>query len=960
MQGHLYTLRDGWQIAADPENIGKRSGWENATPNSAVEATVPSIIQQFLPEYHGVAWYWCSFAPNLAVGPTERVWLRFGGVDYKAEVWLNGTRLGEYEGGETPFSFDVTRSVRLGDENLLAVRVINPTETAVDGLNLINTPHRNKVIQKSAGSNLNHGGIWYDVSLVVLPMAYLDDVFLTGDIRSGALTAELSLASLAELSIEAELQIRVSEKNDASDFIVGCEEKICILPGQETRTLTVTVPNHRLWSVDDPHLYLVEVRLTSALGVHLRTLAFGFREFLVKDGFFYLNGQKLLIKSAHSGNAFPIGQMFPVRPDHVRKDFIYAKAAGFNMLRAIAGLFRPEQLEIADEIGLLIYEECLAAWCLGYSHCETWRNAEEFARVEAAHPNMPIGDEAAMLARWEHANTAMIRRDRNHASVVVWGLLNETLENSVFRTAVDFLPKARQLDPSRLILLNSGRFDRDYSIGSASNPGSFVWENVWGSDGGSIEDAGSCAGDAHDYPQAPMDRDSINRFRTMGSQTGKPVFLSEFGIGGLFHVIEEWKHFKQYGLREDLEDCSWVAAQSESLTRDWARLGLTRVFPFAEMMLAESRRQNADERKRNFDIVRANPNFSGYSLTGLLDHGMCGEGLWSYFRRWKPEMFDAVSEGWAPLRFCLFAEPHVTRATDFEIEAVLASDGVLPTGTYTADFAIIGEIGVVETFTESFALDASQFAVPIMRRTLALDVPAGKYRLVASLREGAPMANETSFILSDPADLPRLDGISVSAVGLGADVLELLRRLGAEVSAEASSGLILVGSADAETIRNLLAAAEAGATVVFLDAEVFLNAEKLALLAPVAEHLELNRSEMWDWLYHKEFVLADREVFAGLGSGLLELPRFGEVFPHPAFRTPTTPSRVICPGFQTGYYAVPGAYALFHALAGFSLGQGEVVLNSFAICDHLSHPAAARLLANLIGVLAPKKKGDVQ
>ncbi len=137
-------------------------------------------------------------------------------------------------------------------------------------------------------------------------------------------------------------------------------------------------------------------------GLHSKSVRHGFREFLVKDGFFYLNGRRIFLKSAHTGNAFPVGQMIPTFVKQTREDFVFAKAYGFKCIRNIAGMLRPEQLDLCDEIGLLIYSECFAAWQLGVGNC-------------------PIGDEEAMLQRFDNSTSYMIKRDRNHPCVVMWG-----------------------------------------------------------------------------------------------------------------------------------------------------------------------------------------------------------------------------------------------------------------------------------------------------------------------------------------------------------------------------------------------------------------------------------------------------------------------------------------------------------------------------------------------------------
>ena len=189
MNNRVFELNESWYIAKDGNNEGIASGWENHIHPSAVKAFVPSIIQQFFPEYHGLAYYWCQFTPDVCRGENDRLILRFGGVDYKADVWLNGVFLGTRECPETPFEFDVTEALCDG-ENLLSVRVLNPCDHNIDGINLLNVPHRNKVIKKQAGSCLNHGGMWYGVTLESRPAAYIDDVFTVSDYKSGEVKAK--------------------------------------------------------------------------------------------------------------------------------------------------------------------------------------------------------------------------------------------------------------------------------------------------------------------------------------------------------------------------------------------------------------------------------------------------------------------------------------------------------------------------------------------------------------------------------------------------------------------------------------------------------------------------------------------------------------------------------------------------------------------------------------------------
>lgn len=945
MEGYkVLNLENDWYIAKDSENIGKAVGFEKSIQKSAIKAFVPSIIQQFFPEYHGVAYYWCKFVSTLKIAETERVILNFGGADYKAEVWLNGKFIGEKEGGETPFSFDVTGVLLSGKENLLAVRIVNPTDVPIDGLTLMNIPHRNKEVEKRAGCNLNHGGLWYGVSLNVVPAVYISDKFLQGDIY-GNLLIDASLIST--VNTDGEIFVKVYENNAISGISAQNTVKHNFINGENNVKLKVLVQNVKLWDIDNPHLYRVEITVKTKFGEHTQFVKFGFREFKIINGFFYLNGKKIFLKSAHSGNVFPAGQMLPVHAEQMRQDFIYAKASGFNAIRSIAGLFRPEQLDLADEIGLLIYEECYASWCMGYSAVDNWSNDKEYQEMLTRHTKISVGSESEMLKRWEIATVDMVKRDRNHPSVVIWGLLNETYVSGIYKTAVKFLPKLRELDPSRLVILSSGRWDVDYSVGSASNPYSSEWQNVWGNDGDE-NTIGSknvhLVGDRHYYPTAPINESSANHIRQMGSDTKYPVFFSEFGVGALFNVIEEYRYFIQNGESLDLEDSGWLGYQANAFTKDFYRLGLNKIYPFPESFLKDSQRYNAEERKREFDLIRSNNNLCGYSLTGLLDHGMCGEGLWSYWRRWKPEMFDAVSEGWAKLRFCNFVTENSYSGDGFTVESVLANDGVLKSGNYTVNFAITSDKKVEYAFSTDFYLNGEDFATPIIKRKIDLKLQQGKYYFTAELMGGSPAATTTSFYVYDKPTVNNSGKIYV--YGLNDGQKNKMRELNIDFTdyKDETVGSVFIGKTDVN-VKAFIDKAKRGLDVIFLSAEVF-DGNDISALKEVVSDIELTNHR--DWLYHKEYVLADEVVFDELGCKILDLNRFKDTFPHYAFKTDVTPDYILCPCFLTGFYGAKLGYELDYGMVGFNYGSGKIILSSFDILNNLGYPTADKLLCNLI------------
>ena len=123
-----------WVVAADPKNAGREEAWWKGPVAGAKPVRVPGIMQEALPGYHGVAWYWREFIAPENSYAGGRCLLRFDAVDYLAQVWVNDMPVGGHEGGETPFTLDITGAVKPGLTNRLAVRVLNPTAQRIDGI----------------------------------------------------------------------------------------------------------------------------------------------------------------------------------------------------------------------------------------------------------------------------------------------------------------------------------------------------------------------------------------------------------------------------------------------------------------------------------------------------------------------------------------------------------------------------------------------------------------------------------------------------------------------------------------------------------------------------------------------------------------------------------------------------------------------------------------------------------
>ena len=947
----MQTLNGVWKIATDPENKGREKRWFDRIQPAAQSVPVPGIIQQAFPAYHGVAWYWHTFGAVRRISAGNRALLRFGAVDYLCDVWVNGRHVGGHEGGETPFEVDLTRALRRTGRNLLAVRVLNPSHEPIDGIVLKHIPSRHKAIPHRCGSSYNHGGIVGKVELAIVPAVRIADVFVRPNLATGDVRISVTVRNDSSKAARGRLVASIAPALSGAAFAES--GLTAALPcGDSVHEMTLHVKNPQAWSLEDPFLYLVTARLEVAgaktKSCDQRAVRCGFRDFRVIDGYFHLNGKRIFLKSSHTIDHYPMGQIVPVDPDLLRRDLIMAKASGFNMIRWIAGLAWPEQMDVCDEIGLMVYEESYAAWCLE--------------------------DSPDMARRYDLSTREMVLRDRNHPSVTIWGMLNETSEGPVFRHAMKALKLVRSLDETRLAVLGSGRWDCDPSIGSVSNPGSRRWERVWG---GEAKDATRASnkwsreaggyfekvGDVHAYPRVPHSQETIEFLRTLGKNT-KPVFLSEYGIGSQMNVIEESRCCQQAGARSDLEDVALLRSMAKRLESDWKRLGMQDVYPFAEDMLLESQRLHSRQRLVGFDAIRSNPDLCGFNLTGLLDHSITGEGLWTYFRRWKPGVADALSDGWAPLRWCLFVTPlHAYTGRKITIEAVLANEEALLPGRYRVRLSVFGPSGNVWRKNVVLKVPAPAkgapvpLALPVFKGELKLKGPAGQYTFAAEMDGAAPAGGRLDFHLSDPVEAVTTKD-KLTLWGINGKTQRWLERHGFQCrdfteSQPRQREIILVGDlsklkTEPAQWQQLASQMARGSVAVFLSPKAFKKGDNNVHWLPLKKKGRCRH--FTDWLYHREWVAKRHPIFEGLrGPGVMDWNYYGEVVGYHHFEGQQTPDDVAAATFTTANGNFPGGYGSGILMGAYKFKHGRFVLNALDVLENLNkHPAADRLLVNLV------------
>lgn len=330
-KGRESQVIDGmWRFQTDPENRGEQENWTRAAPAETKETAIPALwTTQAAPSYSGTAWYWREFEVK-PTWKTQTVRLRFEAVAEKASVWLNGEKLGDHSGGATPFEFNVTKLLHVGDKNLLTVRV--------------------------EGEAKRGAGIWQGVMLLAHDEAYLAETSLTAG-GLGQLASSIVLENTSDNSGGATLDGRVIEITKPDKDVHRSTQNLSVTPGRNVTTLLTSVRGKNLhrWSLETPTLYALQLAFRQNADVlDTQQTTFGFREFGWKDNAITLNGLPFPLKSLAPVFPLPVVVASTEDVDRARTSFQRLKDAGVTVLYLDAP--HPDFLDIADQIGLLIVE----------------------------------------------------------------------------------------------------------------------------------------------------------------------------------------------------------------------------------------------------------------------------------------------------------------------------------------------------------------------------------------------------------------------------------------------------------------------------------------------------------------------------------------------------------------------------------------------------------------------------
>ena len=439
-------LEDGWRfIQADPDGaeaaVTDDSGWQTVSVPHDWAIAGPFDQQTrgagengFLPT--GVAWYRRGLEVTPQAG--RRYFVEFDGIMERSGVWVNGQHVGYRPQGYVSLRYDITRYLRSDGPNVIAVH----SDTAA----------------APSSRWYNGSGIYRRARLVETGMLHIaqDGAFVhTPRIAADGATVAVSteLENAAEGAAEARVEIVLTDP--AGQEVARTTTPVQRMEGLRTALVTaeLAVPVPRRWHTDDPALYTASIRVLGPDGASdAQAVRFGIREaeFRAESGF-WLNGENIKLKGValhHDGGA--VGAAVPL--DVWRQRLTELQALGVNAIRTAHNVPSPEFLDLCDELGLLVMDELFDQWNVA----KTPYDYHQF-----------FGD-------WHKRDTAeMIRRDRNHPSIVIWSAGNEIHDTAYPVQAkaalTSILTIAHATDPTRPVTMGLFRpnVTGDYNNGFA-------------------------------------------------------------------------------------------------------------------------------------------------------------------------------------------------------------------------------------------------------------------------------------------------------------------------------------------------------------------------------------------------------------------------------------------------------------------------------------------------------------
>lgn len=384
----------GWQSIVVPHDFQISQPWVapakgEKADNSDIASNVKSRLSSRGFKEMGIGWYRKTFTPDEA-WKGKRILLDFEGIMLVGDVYLNGERVGGTEYGYLGFDIDVSKLLKFGQPNVVAVKA--------------NT-------QNPENSRwYTGGGLFRDVNLIVTdPQQHFTrhPLYITTPKVSEAQATVMVQAEMACYLRVKDFKVNTKIVDGDGNTVSDVTNDIPYNRGQKVNEYivdSVTINSPRLWSCETPHLYKAIVSILRPDGTIADQVCenFGVRWFEYSPEFgFKLNGKKVLFKG--NANHHTLGALGAAAyPRAMEKRIQLLKQFGFNHIRTSHNPYSKSFLDLCDKYGMLVVDELYDKWLTQYA-----------------------GGRTEWLNLWQHDVPEFVRRDRNHPSVVMWSLGNE-------------------------------------------------------------------------------------------------------------------------------------------------------------------------------------------------------------------------------------------------------------------------------------------------------------------------------------------------------------------------------------------------------------------------------------------------------------------------------------------------------------------------------------------------------
>ena len=414
-------------------------GWKLLDKPDKVGVTLPATVEEYLwgwngqtfgvtGNYTGVSWFETSVDIPTS-WHDKRIVMNVGSVRFRAEVFVNHQLVGYDLVNSTPFSLDITPYVKVGGQNVISFRITDPNGN-------FNWKDSQVYTWGEYRTNPSHGfgGITGKVKLLATGSQYVKDVFIKNQPNPRLIEVDVMLSNEGQRT-EGKLFMEIRE-HKSGNVVYADEYKLGMLePGEALKTYRIKLQNAKLWSVDEPNLYDLRVKLND----DEITERFGFRWFEVKDvkgdRQFYLNGKRIVLRTAISWSFWPNNGITP-SDELAERQVRIAKELGLNMLNFHRSIGCENVLDYADELGLLYFEEPGG----NQYPIQRFNDDDKQSRFYFKYRDEKL--------------SRMIKRDRNHPSLIIYNLHNE---RGAYPQEQDYeqMRLGHQLDPTRILTYNS-------------------------------------------------------------------------------------------------------------------------------------------------------------------------------------------------------------------------------------------------------------------------------------------------------------------------------------------------------------------------------------------------------------------------------------------------------------------------------------------------------------------------